>query len=75
MTITPQIKVVLDYLAEFGEMGKEALKELLNVKRTRACPVACQMMERGLIESSGIGVTQRYRMACERRARKVQKMT
>lgn len=44
------------------------------MKRTRACPVACQMMERGLIESSGRGVAKRYRMVCERRARKVQKM-
>ena len=61
-------------MAEFGEMGKEALKELLNVKRTRACPVARQMMAKELIESSGIGVAQRHRMACERRALEVQKM-
>ena len=49
-------------MAEYGEIGEEALKELLNVKRTRACPVACQMMERGLIESSGRGATERHRL-------------
>lgn len=68
------MKVVLDYLAEYGEMGEEDLQKLLNVKRTRAYLVAHQMMERGLIESSSRGVAKRYRMACERRARKVQKM-
>ena len=41
------MKVVLDYLAEYGEMGEEELQELLNVKRTRAYLVARQIMEQG----------------------------
>ncbi len=68
------MKEVLDYLVEHREMREEALEEFLNVKRTRACPVARQMMAKGLIEGSDRGVSQRYRMACERRAREVQKM-
>ena len=61
-------------MAEYGEIGEEALKELLNVQYTRACPVARQRMEQGLIESSGRGVAKRYRMVCERCAHEVQKM-
>lgn len=57
------MKVVLDYLAEYGEMGEEELQELLNVKRTRAYLVARQIMEQGLIESSGRGASKRYRLA------------
>ena len=61
-------------MAEYGEIGEEALKELLNVKRTCAYLVARQMMAQRLIEGSSRGAAKRYRMACERRARKVQKM-
>lgn len=59
------MKVVLDYLAEYGEMGEETLKELLNMKRTCTYLVAHQMMERGLIESSSSsrGAAKRYRLA------------
>ena len=38
--ITPQMKAVLDYLSEYGEIGDEELQDLLNVKRTRAYLVA-----------------------------------
>lgn len=58
--ITSQIKAVLDYLSEYGEIGDEELQELLNVKRTRAYLVARQMMEQGLIKSSGRGVNKHY---------------
>ena len=44
------------------------------MKRTCTYLVAHQMMEQELIESSGRGAAKRYCMACERRARKVQKM-
>ena len=58
--ITPQMKAVLDYLSEYGEIGDEELQDLLNVKRTRAYLVARQMMEQGFIKSSGRGVNKRY---------------
>ena len=58
--ITPQMKAVLDYLSEYGEIGDEELQDLLNVKRTRAYLVARQMMEQGLIKSSGRGVNKHY---------------
>lgn len=64
--ITPQMKMVLDYLAEYGEMTDEDLQELLNVKRTRAYLIARQMMEAGLLTSAGRGVTKRYRLAQKR---------
>ena len=43
------MKEVLDYLVEHREMREEALEEFLNVKRTRACPVARQMMAKGRV--------------------------
>lgn len=55
------MKVVLDYLAEYGEMGEKDLQKLPNM-RTRACPVTRQTMERGLIESGGRGASERYRL-------------
>ena len=41
--VTPQMKAVLDYLAEYGEMSDAELQELLNVKKTRAYLLARQM--------------------------------
>ena len=38
--ITPQMKIVLDYLKEYGEMNDEDLQELLNIKKTRAYMLA-----------------------------------
>ncbi|WP_242956665.1 RNA-binding domain-containing protein [Tyzzerella sp. An114] len=60
LKITPQMKVVIDYLSEYGEIGEEELQELLNVKRTRAYLIARQMIEQGLIECSGRGTNKRY---------------
>lgn len=62
VTITPQIKTVLDYLTEYGEMNDEELQELLNVKKTRAYLIARQMQKVGLIESVGRGVAKKYRL-------------
>lgn len=62
LNITPQMEAVLEYLAEYKEMGDEELQELLNVKRTRAYLVARQMIEQGLITSSGRGASKRYRL-------------
>lgn len=60
-TITPQMKVILDYLDEYEELNDEELQDLLGVKRTRAYVLAKQMREAGLIESIGRGDSKRYR--------------
>jgi len=58
--ITPQMKTVMDYLAEYGEMTDEDLQELLNIKKTRAYLLARQMNENGLIDIIGRGVSKKY---------------
>lgn len=60
--LTPQMKTVLDYLAEYGEMTDEELRELLNVKKTRAYLLARQMNENGLIEIAGRGAEKKYKL-------------
>ena len=62
MTATPQMKVVLDYLAEYDEMTDEDLQELLNVKKTRAYLLARQMNENGLVDIVGRGAAKKYKM-------------
>ena len=58
--VTPQMKTVMYYLAEYGEMTDEDLQELLNIKKTRAYLLARQMNENGLIEIIGRGATKKY---------------
>ena len=60
--ITPQMKTVIDYLAEYGEMTDEDLQELLNVKKTRAYLLARQMNENGLIDIIGRGAAKKYKL-------------
>ena len=60
--ITPQMKTVMDYLAEYGEMTDEDLQELLNIKKTRAYLLSRQMNENGLIDIIGRGAGKRYRL-------------
>jgi ATP-dependent DNA helicase RecG len=62
LKITPQMKMALDYLAEYGEMNDEELQELLNIKKTRAYLLVRQMSENGLIEVMGRGATKKYRL-------------
>ena len=45
VVITPQMKMVIDYLTEYGEMTDEDLQELLNIKKTRAYLLARQMSQ------------------------------
>lgn len=59
--VTPQMKTVLDYLSEYGEMSDEDLQELLSIKKTRAYLLSRQMSEMGLIEVIGKGSAKRYR--------------
>lgn len=60
--ISPQMKTVIDYLSEYGEISEEELQELLSVKRTRAYLVARQMCEADLIDATGRGVNKKYRL-------------
>lgn len=60
MAITHQMKTVMDYLAEYGEMTDEDLQELLNIKKTRAYLLARQMNENGLIDIIGRGAAKKY---------------
>ena len=60
--ITPQMKIVLDYLKEYGEMRDEELQELLHIKKTRAYLLTRQMSEEGLIEVVGRGAEKTYRL-------------
>ena len=60
--ITPQMKIVMDYLAEYGEMSDEDLQELLNIKKTRAYLLARQMHENGLIDIVGRGAAKKYKL-------------
>ena len=62
VAITPQMKTVLDYLAEYGEMTDEDLQKLLNIKKTRAYLLARQMNENGLIDIIGRGAAKKYKL-------------
>ena len=66
--ITPQMKMVLDYLQEYGEMSEEDLQELLNIKKTRSYLLTRQMSEDGLIEIVGRGAAKKYKMKKNARA-------
>ena len=60
--ITPQMKIVLDYLKEYGEMRDEELQELLHIKKTRAYLLTRQMSEEGLIEIVGRGAEKKFKL-------------
>ena len=62
IVITPQMRIVMEYLAEYGEMTDEDLQELLNIKTTRAYLLARQMNENGLIDIVGRGADKKYRL-------------
>ncbi|MBE6561811.1 MAG: hypothetical protein E7662_11875 [Ruminococcaceae bacterium] len=62
IVVTPQMRTVLDYLAEYSEMNDDDLQELLHVKKTRAYLLARQMSESGLIEIVGRGAAKRYKL-------------
>ena len=63
VTITPQMKMVMDYLNEYGEMTEEDLQELLNIKKTRAYLLTRQMSENGLIDIIGRGAAKKYKLS------------
>ena len=61
VAITPQMKRVLDYLDQYGEMTDEELQELLHIKKTRAYLLSRQMSEASLIKIEGRGTDKRYK--------------
>lgn len=61
--LTPQMKIVIDYLTEYGEMTDEELQELLNIKKTRAYLLSRQMHENGLLAIIGKGSSKKYTLA------------
>ncbi len=62
VVITPQMKTVMDYLAEYKEMTEEELQELLNIKKTRAYLLTRQMHENKLIDIIGRGSDKKYKL-------------
>ncbi len=62
VTVTPQMKTVIDYLSEYGEMTDEDMQELLNIKKTRAYLLARQMSENEMIEIVGRGSAKKYKL-------------
>ncbi|MCD8224520.1 MAG: putative DNA binding domain-containing protein [Clostridiales bacterium] len=66
--ITPQMKTVIDYLTEYGEMTDEDMQELLNIKKTRSYLLARQMNENGLIDIVGRGAAKKYKLVLNKNA-------
>ncbi|MGN1349684.1 MAG: RNA-binding domain-containing protein [Anaerovoracaceae bacterium] len=60
--ITDQMKTVIGFLEEYGEMTDEDLQELLNIKKTRSYQLARKMHENGLIDINGRGVNKKYKL-------------
>ena len=53
--ITPQMKILLDYLKEHSEISDDEVQKLLSIKRTRAFNLTRQMQEAGLLKIAGRG--------------------
>ena len=58
--ITPQMKKVLDYISEHGQITDEAIQTLLGIKKTRAFDLMKQMRNMGLIRVVGRGAEKKY---------------
>ena len=58
--VTDQMQKVLDHVKANGQITKEEVNDLLEVKRTRAYVVLKNMCELGLIEALGRGENKRY---------------
>ncbi len=59
--ITAQMRKILDYTQEHGQITDEEIQSLLNLKKTRAFTLAKQMRETGLLEAIGRGKEKIYR--------------
>ena len=60
--ITPQMKKVLDYITEHGQITDEAIQNLLGIKKTRAFDLMKQMKNKGLVRVVGRGAEKQYLM-------------
>ena len=58
--ITPQMKKILDYISEHGQITDEAIQALLGIKKTRAFDLMKQMRNMGLIRVVGRGAEKQY---------------
>ena len=57
---TEQMQVILDYIAQHGEINNEKVQEILGVKRTRAYTILKQMVDNGFVIASGRGEEKKY---------------
>ena len=57
---TEQMQVILDYIAQHGEINNEKVQEILGVKRTRAYTILKQMVDNGFVTASGRGEEKKY---------------
>lgn len=60
--LTAQMRTVLEYLSEYGEITDNEIQELLNIKKTRAYLLTRQMHENGLIDIIGKGADKKYKI-------------
>ena len=57
---TEQMQVILDYIAQYGEINNEKVQEILSVKRTRDYPILKQMVDNGFVTANGRGEEKKY---------------
>lgn len=60
LTPTKQMKAILDFITEHGDISSEDTQALLNVKETRAYVILKQLTDAGMIEKIGKGKSKRY---------------
>jgi len=58
--VTPQMEMVLDYIAEHGQITDKEISSLLNLKKTRTYTIAKEMCNIGLIVANGRGEGKYY---------------
>ena len=58
--ITPQMKKVLDFISEHGQITDETIQTLLGIKKTRAFDLMKQMRTMGLVRVVGRGAEKQY---------------
>jgi ATP-dependent DNA helicase RecG len=59
-SITPQMKTVLEYISEHGEISDREIQKLLGIKSTRCFTLTKQMIELKLIKADGRGAGKRF---------------
>ena len=59
--LTPQMRTILHYISEHGQITDGEVQALLKLKKTRAYILVRQMREMGLIIAEGRGKEKKYR--------------